>query len=147
MFVKNRAWRRAFTLIELLVVIVVIAVLAAIILPKFANQGKRSKEATLKSNLRLLRSAVSTFQTDTGAFPATLAALSATSAPASGLDTGGSSATITAADWRGPYIDGTIPNDPVSGAAFTYSVASPTVGKVSSSATGNDSTGVAFSTY
>ena len=58
----------AFTLIELLVVIVVIAVLSMIIIPKFADQSKRSKEATLRSNLRLLRSAVATFQSDTGLY-------------------------------------------------------------------------------
>ena len=48
MVFANKISRRAFTLIELLVVIVVIAVLAAIIVPKFASQGKRSKEAALQ---------------------------------------------------------------------------------------------------
>ncbi len=44
-----------FTLVELLVVIVVLAVLAAIVLPKFMNSSTRSRESALKSDLKLLR--------------------------------------------------------------------------------------------
>ena len=82
---------------ELLIVIIVIAVLAAIALPKFVNSGARSKEAALKSNLKIYRNAVTLFMNDTGAYPATLAALAATSAPATGLDAAGASKAITAA--------------------------------------------------
>ncbi|HZO89757.1 MAG TPA: type II secretion system protein GspG [Chthonomonadaceae bacterium] len=140
--------RRAFTLIELLVVIVVIAVLAAIVIPKFTDQGRRSKDAALKSNLALLRNAISAYQTDTGLYPLTLADLAATAAPANGADpTSGASTAIPSGSWHGPYIQGSIPNDPVSGSAFTYSVTAGTVGKVSSSATGNDSNGTAYSSY
>ena len=42
--VKTRlAKHAAFTLVELLIVIIIIAVLAAIAIPKFANQSTRSK--------------------------------------------------------------------------------------------------------
>jgi len=139
----------AFTLIELLVVIVVIAVLSMIIIPKFADQSKRSKEATLRSNLRLLRSAVATFQSDTGLYPETLDNLAATSA--TGLkgftSAGGAATAVTASDWRGPYVEITVPKDPISGTPFSYSTTSPTVGKVSSSATGNGLDGTAYSTW
>ena len=138
---------RAFTLIELLVVIVVIAILAAVVLPKFADSGRRSKESTLKSNLSLLRSAIATFQTDTGLYPSVLADLAASAAPANGVNTSAVSTAITASDWHGPYVTGAVPVDSVSGAAFTYSVAAGTVGKVTSSAAGNDLNGVAYSTY
>lgn len=133
-----------FTLMELLIVIIVIAVLAAIALPRFINSGLRSKEASIKADLKLYRSAIQTFSNDTGAYPATLAALAATAAPASGLDSAGSSKTIAASDWKGPYID-QIQTDPVSGNAFTYSVTTPTVGKVTSSASGNATDGTPYS--
>jgi general secretion pathway protein G len=137
---------RGFTLVELLVVIVVLAVLAAVVIPKFVDSGLRSKESALKSNLSLLRNAVSLFQNDTGAYPATLADLAATSAPANGLDSSGNTKSITASDWHGPYIQA-LPTDPVSGAAFTYGTTSPNVGKVTSSATGNGSDGTAYSSW
>ena len=131
---------------ELLIVIIVIAVLAAIALPRFINSGLRSKEASLKSDMKLYRNAIQTFSNDTGAYPATLAALAVTSAPASGLDAAGAVKTITATDWHGPYID-TIVNDPVSLAAFSYAVTSPNVGKVTSSAAGNATDGTAYSSW
>ena len=137
----------AFTLIELLVVIVVIAVLAALIIPKFADQGRRGKEATLRSNLHLLRNAIATFQTDTGLFPSSLADLTAAAAPANGVNSAAASTALVASDWHGPYIQGTIPVDSVSGTAYNYSVTAGSVGKVTSSASGNGLDGTAYSTW
>ena len=124
---------RAFSLVELLIVIIIIAVLAAVAIPRFANSTTRSKESALRANLKLFRNAVELFKADTGAYPAALAALVAASAPANGLDSSGASVAIIAADWKGPYLN-SLENDPLSGAAFTYSTSSPTVGKVTSSA-------------
>jgi len=144
MMSRLRRSRKGFTLVELLVVIVVLAVLAAIVLPKFVGAGTRSKESALKSDLKLFRNAVTLFYTDTAAYPASLADLAATSAPASGLDAAGNAKSITAGDWHGPYVE-SVPNDPVSGAAFNYSDTSPNVGKVTSSASGNGLDGTAYS--
>ncbi len=141
-----RKSRKGFTLVELLVVIVVLAVLAAIVLPKFVGAGTRSKESALKSDLKLIRNAITLFYNDTGAYPASLAALAATTAPASGLAPDGTTKAINAADWHGPYLD-SIPNDPVSGSAFIYSTADGSVGKVTSSATGNASDSTAYSSW
>ena len=139
-------FRKGFTLVELLIVIIIIAVLAAIAIPKFANSSTRGKESSLKANLKLYRNAVELFKNDTGAYPAALTDLTATTAPASGKDSAGSSTSITSTDWKGPYLN-MQEVDSVSGTAFTYSTTSPTVGQVSPSATGNDSSGVAYSTY
>lgn len=138
--------RRGFTLVELLVVIVVLAVLAAIVLPKFMDSSKRSKESALRSDLKLLRNAIGLFYTDTGAYPKQLSDLAATSAPAKGLDSSGNEVTINAADWHGPYLQ-EVPNDPVSGTAFTYSTTPPHVGKVTSSASGNGLDGTPYSSW
>jgi type II secretion system protein G len=138
--------KRAFTLMELLIVIIVIAVLAAIALPKFGNSSTRSREASLRAHLRELRRATIQFQTETGAFPATLDDLAVGTAPAAGLDSAGSAKSIIASDWHGPYIQQVNP-DPVSGSPFTYSVTSPTVGKITSSASGTATDGTNYSTW
>lgn len=138
--------KQGFTLVELLVVIVVLAVLAAIVLPKFMNSGTRSKESALKSDLKLLRNAISLFQADTGAYPKSLSDLAATSAPATGMDSAGADATITAGDWHGPYID-SVPKDPITKGDFTYGTTSPNVGKVTSGSAATASDNTAYNTW
>ena len=142
----NYSRRSGFTLVELLIVIIVIAVLAAIAIPKFVNSSERSKESSLHADLKLVRDAVELYHNDTTAYPSTLADLAATAAPAAGVDSSGAALTIVAANWHGPYL-ATVPTDPVSLNGLTYSATSPTVGAVNSSASGNDSTGTPFSSY
>jgi type II secretion system protein G len=143
---KKFSNRKAFTLVELLIVIIIVAVLAAVAIPKFANSSQRSKESALRAELSLLRNAVELFKTDTGVFPNSLADLAATAAPANGKDAAAATVAITAADWKGPYVS-RINTDPVGGAAFEYTVTSPNVGRVRSSTTGNGSDGTAYNTW
>jgi prepilin-type N-terminal cleavage/methylation domain-containing protein len=44
--------RKGFTLIELLIVVVIIGILAAIAIPKFANTKDKAKIASMKTDLR-----------------------------------------------------------------------------------------------
>lgn len=136
---KNRG---GFTLVELLVVIVVLAILAAIALPKFMDSGKRSKEAALKSDLKLLRNAVTLYKADTDLYPLTLSELAATAAPAKGND-GTADVNLTAALWHGPYLQ-SLPDDPVGGAAFAYT---KTTGVVASSTAGTALDTTAYSSW
>ena len=52
-----RSTRKGFTLIELLIVVVIIGILAAIAIPKFANTKDKAKIASMKTDLRNLMSA------------------------------------------------------------------------------------------
>ena len=52
-----RTTRKGFTLIELLIVVVIIGILAAIAIPKFANTKDKAKIASMKTDLRNLMSA------------------------------------------------------------------------------------------
>lgn len=137
---------RAYTLAEMMTVVGIIGMIAVMAVPQYVGATRRAREDALRSNLALVRAAVDAFRGDTGLFPNALTDLTATSAPANGRNESGTSIAITSGDWRGPYLR-TLPTDPVSGVALNYSVSSPTVGRVTSSATGNDSRGVAFSAY
>ena len=67
--------RKGFTLIELLIVVVIIGILAAIAIPKFANTKEKAYLATMKSDLRNLITAEESYFGDftvyTDALPAT----------------------------------------------------------------------------
>lgn len=129
-------------------VMVVLAVLAAIVIPRFMNRNQQAKEAALKSDLTILRKGIAGYYADTGYYPLTLTDLTATTAPANGDDSTGTNQPIVAANWHGPYLQAAgAPNDPVSGTAFTYSTTSGTVGNITSSATGSGLDGTAYSTW
>ena len=142
--VTLRNIKKGFTLVELLIVIIIIAVLAAIAIPKFSSSSQRSKESSLRANLKLVRNAIDLFRADTGAFPANMAGL--TTPTTAGLSAAAAACTIAATDWRGPYLQA-IPVDPVSGSAMTYGTAAADVGTVKSSATGNGIDGTAYSSW
>src|SRR4051812_29321589 len=56
--------RKGFTLIELLIVVVIIGILAAIAIPKFANTKTKAYTAAMKSDLRNLVTAEESFFAD-----------------------------------------------------------------------------------
>lgn len=57
-------YRKAFTLIELLIVVVIIGILAAIAIPKFANTKDKAYIASMKSDLRNLVTAQEAYYHD-----------------------------------------------------------------------------------
>src|SRR5690349_24402858 len=63
MFTSFRA-RKGFTLIELLIVVVIIGILAAIAIPKFANTKSKAYVTAMKSDLRNLVTAEEAFFSD-----------------------------------------------------------------------------------
>lgn len=60
--------RKGFTLIELLIVVVIIGILAAIAIPKFANTKSKAYITAMKSDLRNLVSAQESYFSDSASY-------------------------------------------------------------------------------
>ncbi len=69
--------RKGFTLIELLIVVVIIGILAAIAIPKFANTKNKAYVTAMKSDLRNLVTAEEAFFSDSTYYVADTAATGA----------------------------------------------------------------------
>ncbi|CAN5422023.1 N/A [soil metagenome] len=91
---------KGFTLIELLVVILILAILAALIVPKVVNRSGDAKVAAAKSDIATMTNMLHQFKLDTGRYPTTEEGLAA-------LRTAPSDVT----GWKG-YTDKDIPLDP-----------------------------------
>ena len=67
--------RKGFTLIELLIVVVIIGILAAIAIPKFANTKSKAYITAMKSDLRNLVSAQESLFSDSSKYSTNLTSL------------------------------------------------------------------------
>ena len=95
----RRQIQAGFTLVELLIVVIILAVLAAIIVPQFSSATLDAKEAALDANLARMRSAVELFQAQhNGNYPGRVATTGATCP-------GGGSPGTGAADSAQAFID------------------------------------------
>ena len=68
--------KKGFTLIELLIVVVIIGILAAIAIPKFANTKEKAYVASMKSDLRNLVTAQEAYFADNVTYATTTTNLS-----------------------------------------------------------------------
>ena len=67
--------KKGFTLIELLIVVVIIGILAAIAIPKFANTKSKAYITAMKSDLRNLVTAEEAFFADSSKYTGTISLL------------------------------------------------------------------------
>ena len=106
---RSLASRRAgFTLVEMLLVIVILAVLAAIVIPKFSGRSQQAKETAAKSQISSIELALDAFEVDTGAYPAGSNGLNSLIEQPNNVQ-----------NWKGPYLKKGIPADPW-GNAYVY---------------------------
>ena len=74
----NKAMQSGFTLVELLIVTIILAILAAIVIPQFASTTDDAKSSALDSNLSAIRSAVDLYYQQHSNYPSAIAATGAT---------------------------------------------------------------------
>ena len=101
---ENR--QAGFTLIELMVVVVILALLAGLIMPRFHGQSDTAKQQAARTQMALLESALKMYKLDNGTYPSTEQGLKAlVEAPTVGN---------LPKNWRkGGYLDkGKVPKDP-----------------------------------
>lgn len=90
--------RNGFTLIELLIVVVIIGILASIAIPKFANTKQKAYEASMRTDLKNLGTAMESYFSDYTTYPTTITDLGTSYKASSGVVVilGG----VTASAWR-----------------------------------------------
>jgi len=97
----SRRARRGFTLIELLLVLVILGILAAIVVPKFAGRTEQARQTAAQSQIATFGTALDAFEVDNGFYPKGKSGL---------LDL--VQQPRDAQSWKGPYLKSEIPNDP-----------------------------------
>lgn len=96
--------RSGFTLVEMLLVLVILAALAAVVVPKFAGRSQQAKETAAKSQINSMEIAIDSYEVDLGEFPKSGNNLQELVSQPTGNN---------AKDWQGPYLKkGGIPKDP-----------------------------------
>ena len=99
---------RAFTLIELLLVLVILATLAALVVPKFTKRSEQAKTTGAATDIANIDVALDAFEIDSGRYPSNEEGIRALIEQPSGLS-----------GWRGPYLKRGVPKDPW-GNPYTY---------------------------
>lgn len=110
--------RNAFTLIEILIVVVIMAILAATIIPQFTDSTADAEVATVEFNLNTMRAQIELFKAQHGGTPP---AYDATNTTITELTT----ATTYSGNSYGPYMVA-IPENTITGSnAVAVSAANP----------------------
>ena len=105
--------RRGFTLIEMLVVILILAILAALIVPRVVGHTSDAKRAKAASDIATVSSLLQEYHLDTDSYPTTEEGLNALRVAPAGVN-----------NWRGPYTTKDIPVDPW-GNEYSYEAPGP----------------------
>jgi general secretion pathway protein G len=111
--------RKAFTLIEVLIVVIIMAILAATIIPQFSSSTTDAKKSSLKFNVQTICTQVQLYKVQHNGTMPTFANF----ANQMTLPTDVTGATTGTSLIYGPYIQGQIPANPYSGSNAVVKVA------------------------
>jgi general secretion pathway protein G len=95
------AGQAGVTLIEMMVVVTIIALFAALVLPKMMHQADRAKITSAHAQFYAFSTALGSYKLDTGTFPTTEQGLLALRDKPESVE-----------NWQGPYLQKEIENDP-----------------------------------
>ncbi|KIX85446.1 type II secretion system major pseudopilin GspG [Vermiphilus pyriformis] len=94
--------RPGFSLAEILIAVAIMAILSAIAIPTFLSYQNRARKTNASATVQAIKTAIQSYNTDTGAWPTTLTDLVRKPADEK-----------AARRWQGPYLEGDeIPEDP-----------------------------------
>ena len=124
-----------FTLVELLIVVIILAILAAVVIPQFASSTVDARESALDANLAAMRGAIELYRAQHGVYPGAVTAVGVAANCTGGTIGAGTIGTTPAvmeqlttfsnaagetcslnvgsASRFGPYLRRGIPNDPI----------------------------------
>ena len=97
----RRRNQRGVTLIEMLVVVTIIALFAALVIPRLLNKADVAKTTAARSQIEMFMTALGSYRLDTSTYPTTEQGLNALREKPENLP-----------NWSGPYLPKEIPNDP-----------------------------------
>jgi len=89
------------TLIEMLVVVTIIALFAALVLPKMMGSADKARKTQAKAQINSYLTALGSYKLDTGVYPTTEQGLQALRVKPENVN-----------NWQGPYVQKDIDTDP-----------------------------------
>ena len=66
---NRRSRNSGFTLVELMLVMVILAILAAVVVPRIAGRGEDARKAAAKTDVAAIEGALDQFEVDNGRYP------------------------------------------------------------------------------